>query len=103
MFARITTYKEGSPERVDEFCHAVVENILPALRRFDGFEGVLVLTDRQSGKVLTVVLWESEEAMRASEESAHWFRAYGAEAAGERVTGVERCEVVFSEVRRAQP
>jgi hypothetical protein len=48
--------------------------------------------------MLGVALWESEEAMGASEEAAYWFRTYGAEAAEERVTSVERYEVIFSEV-----
>ena len=97
MFARVTTF-EGPREHVDEFRHALVEHMLPALRRLKGYQGVLILTDRQGGKVLGVALWETEEAMGASEEAAYWFRTYGAEAAGERVTSVERYEVVFSEV-----
>jgi len=48
-----------------------------------------------------VTLWESEEAMRRSEEASYWFRAFSAEVAGGEVTSVERYEVVFSE-RRAQ-
>jgi heme-degrading monooxygenase HmoA len=100
MFARVTAF-EGLPENVDDFRHALVEHMLPALRRLKGYQGVLILTDRQAGKVLGVALWESEEAMGASEESAYWFRTYGAEAAGERVTSVERYEVVFSEVVKA--
>ena len=98
MFARVTTF-EGPREHVDEFRHAVVEHMLPALRRLEGYHGVLVLADRKGGKVLGVSLWESEEAMGASEESAYWFRAYGAEAASERVTSVQRYEVSFSEVK----
>jgi len=97
MFARVTTF-EGPREHVDDFRHALVEHMLPALRRLRGYQGVLILTDRQGGKVLGVALWESEEAMGASEEAAYWFRTYGAEAAGERVTSVERYEVILSEV-----
>ncbi len=101
MFARITKF-EGSSERLDELRYAVVERTMPAVRRLDGFAGALVLADRQSGNVQVVVLWESEEAMSASEDSAYWFRTYSAEAAGEMITGVERYEVVFSELNRAQ-
>jgi len=97
MFARITTF-EGPREHVDDFRHALVEHMLPALRRLEGYQGVLILADRKGGKVLGAALWESEEAMGASEEAAYWFRTYGAEAASERVTNVERYEVVFSEV-----
>jgi heme-degrading monooxygenase HmoA len=72
--------------------------MLPAVRRLEGYQGMLILAERQGGKVLGLSLWESEEAMGASEEAAYWFRTYGAEAASERVTSVERYEVVFSEV-----
>jgi heme-degrading monooxygenase HmoA len=102
VFARVTKF-EGPPERVDELHHAVVERPLPAVRRLDGFAGALVLADRSSGKVLAVTLWESEQAMSASEESAYWFRVYSAEAADETVTSVERYEVVFSDLNRVQP
>ena len=96
MFARLTTF-EGPPEHVDDFRHALVEHMLPAVRQLEGYQGVLILAERQGGKVLGLSLWESEEAMGASEEAAYWFRTYGAEAASERVTNVERYEVVFSE------
>ena len=102
MFARITTY-EGRPERVAEFRHAMEEHVLPALRRLPGFQGVLVLANNESGKVLGVALWETEESMQASEESAYWFRAYGAETANERITGVERYHVILSELMGGQP
>jgi hypothetical protein len=96
MFARVTMF-EGPREHVDDFRHALVEHMLPALRRLAGYQGVLILADRQGGKVLGISLWEGEEAMGASEEAAYWFRTYGAEAASERVTNVERYEVFFSE------
>ncbi|MDP8948556.1 MAG: antibiotic biosynthesis monooxygenase [Actinomycetota bacterium] len=102
MFARITTF-QGRPERVTEFRHAMEEHVLPALRRLPGFQGVLFLADQESGKVLGVALWETEESMRASEDSAYWFRAYGAEAASERITGVERYEIILSDLDRVQP
>ena len=102
MFARITTY-EGRPERVEEFRRAMVEHVMPALRRLPGFQGILFLADHQSGKLLAVALWETEESLHASEESAYWFRAYGAETANERITGVERYEVMLSELAGARP
>ena len=52
---------------------------------------------------MAVTLWESEEALRATEGASYWLRAFSAEAAGGEVTGLERYEVVSSEVWRAQP
>jgi len=96
MFAGMFTI-EGRCEQLDEFARAGEKKVLPALRRFDGFEGLLVLAKRQNGKILVVTLWESEKAMRGGEEASHWFRAFSAEVVGGEVAEVERYEVVYSE------
>ena len=100
-FARMLTI-EGRREQLDEFARAGEKNILPALQRLDGFEGLLVLANRQNGKILIATLWQSEEAMRSSEEASYWFRAFSAGAAGGKVTNVERYKVVFSVTRGTQ-
>ena len=101
MFARVFTI-EGRHGQLEEFASAGEKNVLPALQRLDGFEGLLVLANRQNGKIVIVTLWESKEAMRGCEEAAYWLRAFSAEAAGGEVTNVERYEVVFSETRGVQ-
>ena len=93
---------EGRRELLDDFARAGYEKILPALRRLDGFEGLLVLANHGNGKVLVVTLWDSEEAMRGGEKASHWFRVFGAEAAGGEVTDLERYEVVYSETGGGQ-
>ena len=101
MLARMFTI-EGRREQLDEFARVGEKKILWVLQRFDGFEGLLVLTQRRSGKILVVTLWESEEAMCGGEEASYWFRAFSAEVAGGEVTSVERYEVVSSEKRAVQ-
>ena len=101
MFAR-TFIIEGRREQLDEFARVGQEKVLPALRRLDGFEGLLVLANRQNGKILVMTHWESEAAMHGGEEASHWFRAFGAEIAGGQLTDVERYEVAYSETRGAQ-
>jgi heme-degrading monooxygenase HmoA len=101
-FARLVTIG-GRREQVDEFARFGTEKVLPQLKRLDGFEGSLVLANRRSGEIVAVTLWESEEAMRATEGASYWLRAFSAEAAGGEVTGLERYEVVSSEAWRAQP
>ncbi len=61
----------------------------------------LVLADRQSGKVLAVTLWESEQAMNATEDTSHWLRIFSAESGGGTIESVERYEVLFSAVQEA--
>ncbi len=63
MFARVSTL-QGSPGQVD----AVGGPVPPEVAGSAGFEGAYVLADRQSGKVLLITLWETQEAMQASAE-----------------------------------
>jgi heme-degrading monooxygenase HmoA len=102
LYARVTTL-EGPPDKIDDATRHVREQTLPQLRQMDGFEGFVTLVDRQSGKQLAVALWESEEALRATEEAVSSMRSGVAEAAGATVAGVERYEVAVFEVPSAGP
>jgi heme-degrading monooxygenase HmoA len=100
MYGRVTRL-EGSPEQVEQGTEYIRDTILPAARQIEGFRGIVALADRESGKALTVTLWETEEAMRASEEAANRLRAEAAKALGSTIVGVERYEVTLSEVPAA--
>jgi heme-degrading monooxygenase HmoA len=71
---------------------------VPQAKQLDGFNRMIALGDRQSGKLLGITFWESEEAMRASEEAANRLRSETAEASGGTIAGVERYEVRLFEV-----
>ena len=102
MYARVTTI-EGTPDKMDDATRHVREQTLPQLRQMDGFEGFVALGDRQSGKLLGVAFWESEEALRATEEAVAGVRSGAAEATGGTVAGVEQYEVVAFEAPSAGP
>jgi heme-degrading monooxygenase HmoA len=96
MFARVSTFS-GDPQEIGQFESSLTESALPAARQIAGFKGVLAMVDRSSGKSLTVTFWESEQAMKDSEEAADRIRQDAAEASGEQILGVERFEVVLDE------
>ena len=102
MYARISTL-EGSPEHIDEGLRQVRENVLPQIRQQEGFEGMVALADRQTGKTLGITFWESEEALKASEEAADRLREDSAEAMSDTIAAVERYEVGLFEVPSAGP
>ena len=102
MYARVTTI-EGAPDKMDDVSCQVREQTLPQLRQMDGFKGFAALGDRHSGKVLGVAFWESEEALRATEEAVSSVRSGAAEAAGGTVAGVEQYEVFVFEAPSAGP
>jgi heme-degrading monooxygenase HmoA len=74
MFARVTTVR-AEPDRIEELTRYVREEILPANQGQAGFKGMYHLVDRKNGRTLGITLWETEDALRATEESARQRRA----------------------------
>jgi hypothetical protein len=102
MYARLTTI-EGLPDKMDDATRHVREQTLAQLQQMDGFKGLVALGDRQSGKLLGLAFWESEEALRATEGAVSSVRSGAAEAAGGTVASVEQYEVVVYEAPSAGP
>jgi heme-degrading monooxygenase HmoA len=92
MFARVSQFSVPA-ERQEQALQAAEEHIGPSLRMQIGYLGDLLLGDRENGKMVTIVLWESEEAMHATDEASHWFRSFGAQETGGRVETVDHYEV----------
>ena len=92
MFARIGTW-QGSADEVEQWIRRAREHVKPSLRQDAGLAAAYWLVDRAAGKGLIVTLWESEEAMRASEEARLRRQADTAAATGAPVT-TDRYEVV---------
>ena len=97
MHARVTSLS-GSPDGVDAGIADFKEKIVPFTHEQGGKGGIL-LVDRQTGHALAITLWEDEDAMRASEESANALRASAAEQMGAtQAPTVGRYEVAVFEV-----
>jgi hypothetical protein len=62
----------------------------------EGFEGPYLLLEHTSGKAIMVGLWESEEAMRASEELLAVQHTGNAQHIGARGVNVGKYEIVLS-------
>lgn len=97
MHARMSTL-EGSPDELDEGLRDIKEQVLPLLRQQDGFEGFIALGDRQSGELIGITFWASEQAMQASEEVGERTRVDTAEDTGDTIAGVQRYEVGLFEM-----
>jgi heme-degrading monooxygenase HmoA len=97
MHARMSTL-EGSPEEMDEGLRDVREHVLPLLKQQEGFKGFIALGNHQSGELIGITFWESEQAMQASEEVGYRTRSDTAEATGDAIEDVERYEVGLFEM-----
>ena len=93
-----TTTMEVPPDKLDEALRYFREQDLPQMRQTDGFKGLIILVDRQSGKGLGMSLWESEDHLRATEAAANQGRGEVAEAAGVAPAGGEAFEVALFEI-----
>jgi hypothetical protein len=68
MYARSTTIQAQTSSIDDGIAH-VRDTVMGALEGLDGFIGMSLLVDRQSGRCIATSAWETEEAMRASAEA----------------------------------
>ena len=94
--ARVSTL-EGSPAEIDDSVNRAQSETLPRVRELQGNAGAIALVDRNSGRVKLITLWESEDALRQSEEQANRLRDEPAHSGGQRIVSVERYDVAFAE------
>ncbi len=67
-YARVLT-ATAQPGKTDEGVQIVRDAILPVTRQQPGYRGYLSLTDRTTGRVISITLWETEADVNASESS----------------------------------
>jgi len=100
MWVRVSTFQGSTGQSDDEIQQQIKilrEKIVPTARQMSGYKGVLSLGDRSTGKSITLTFWESEQAMRGSEEAAEELRQQAADEVQEEIAGVERFEVYINE------
>jgi heme-degrading monooxygenase HmoA len=66
MYARTNTVM-ANPQAIDEGIANVRDEVMPLVQGMDGFIGLSMLVDRDSGRCIVTTAWRTEEAMHASE------------------------------------
>ena len=93
MHARMTRI-QASADRLDDMARQFQQDTLPQIQGLDGFQGYVLLGDRENATAMVITYWDSAEAMQASEEAVRRPRQEAAEAAGASAAPVvERYEV----------
>jgi hypothetical protein len=93
MFARVTS-SQVTPDRVEAMVGYVQSTLVPAVKQIPGVKASYFLADRQSGKGMTVTIYESADAMRAADERARQLRAGATQDVGGDIENVQHYEVV---------
>lgn len=81
MYARSTTMQARASSIDDGIAH-IRDEVMPTIQGIEGYVGLSLLVDRQSGRCIATSAWQSAEAMRASEEQIRPIRGRAAEIFG---------------------
>jgi heme-degrading monooxygenase HmoA len=75
MYMRVSKL-QSHPDKVDDVVEVIRSSIIPALQQ-QGYHGLLMLKDRETGKSITITLWESEADLQAGESSGFYQQQVG--------------------------
>ncbi len=92
MYARVSTLI-GKPENIDNVVKYLKGAGFPGNE--EGWKGAYVLVNRQTGKMLTITLWETREAMEDTVPDANQIRGEAANMAGAGQPAVEVYEIAL--------
>jgi heme-degrading monooxygenase HmoA len=81
VYAR-TTDIQAQTSCIDAGIAHIRDVVMPALQAMDGFVGMSLLVDRESGRCIATSAWETQEAERASAEQVGPIREQAAKAFG---------------------
>jgi heme-degrading monooxygenase HmoA len=96
MFLRLTKI-EGTPEQIEPALAHYREQVVPRVRNLPGFVGAAVHVDRRTGTRLGLSMWETEEALRGSEQVSQAVRTDMVPATSGRVIEVDQFELLLQE------
>ena len=101
MYARSTTI-HAQPSAIDAGVAHLRDEVMPKLQGLEGFVGMSLLTDRQSGRCIAVTAWESEEAMNSLAEQVRPIREQAIEKFGGDAT-VDEWDIALLHRTRQMP
>jgi len=94
MYARVTRV-QGPPEAIEKAITFFKENVVPTTKATKGNVGQVLLVDRKTGTGVGITLWDTAQALGASEQMGITARTQSAAAMGGSIVNVERFEQVI--------
>jgi heme-degrading monooxygenase HmoA len=92
MHARVSTYRTSDPDSLVEGFRSVTGE----LERVDGFTHGYFLVDRETGKALSITMWDSEDALLASQAKADQLRQRASEPSRTSIESVDHYEITHA-------
>jgi heme-degrading monooxygenase HmoA len=73
MYARhVTTFVKM--DKMDEALKIFEDSVIPEGKAQEGYVGIYLLTNKESGKIISITLWNTQEDAIANEESGYYHR-----------------------------
>jgi heme-degrading monooxygenase HmoA len=102
MYIRATRV-QAPPDKLKDSIQNFETNVLKRVKAAPGYQGAVLLVNRQTGDGIGVTYWESAKALGASEQAGIDARTSALQnVAGTRIINVERAEIMIME-RTAPP
>jgi heme-degrading monooxygenase HmoA len=92
VHARSTTI-QAQTSSIDDGIAYMRDDLMPELENIDGYVGISLLVDRESGRCIITVAYESEDKLQASAERAKQLRSQAVERFGGTVEKIEQWEI----------
>lgn len=71
MFARLTTMSIKI-DRIEDGIAIYRKSVIPAAKQQKGFMGAYLLSERSTGKAISITLWKTEEDAVANEKNLYY-------------------------------
>jgi heme-degrading monooxygenase HmoA len=97
MYTRVTSVKAG-PDGIDKATAAFEQNVVPGLRSQRGYQGAVLILYREAGEATGITMWDSLEALNASEAFNMELRRQVTASGAARILDVDRYETVIQEI-----
>jgi heme-degrading monooxygenase HmoA len=92
VHARSTTF-QAQTSSIDGGIAYMRDDLMPELENIDGYVGISLLVDRESGRCIITTAWDTEDAMSASADKAKDLRRQATERFEGEVEKIEEWEI----------
>jgi quinol monooxygenase YgiN len=91
-----STWVEGDPAAIDRTVDVYKMTTIPAIEQLEGFCSASLMVNRQNGRGISTVTYDSREALERSREAAMGIRSTTTSESGLRVTDLREFELVMA-------